>query len=77
MAYIGIGYSGEDSGFLRNQVDTHIQWLKGDRLPRFFGDRFLVLYDSNTAREFAKKCILAAQSNSITIYPMERPLESC
>ncbi|MBD3346300.1 MAG: hypothetical protein GF401_14690 [Chitinivibrionales bacterium] len=76
MAYIGIGYSGEDSGFLRNQVDKHIQWLKGDRLPRFFGERFLVLYDSNTAREFAKKCIDAAEENSITTYPMERPLES-
>jgi hypothetical protein len=75
MAYLGIGYSGDNPSFLRDQVDTHIDWLKGDRLPRFFGDAFLVLYDSNTAREFAKKCKDAAEENAVVIYPMERPLK--
>lgn len=74
MAYIGIGYSGRNSTFLRDQVDKHIDWLSGDRLPRFFGDAFIVLYDSNIAREFAKKCMQAANKNEITLYPMERPL---
>lgn len=73
MAYLGIGYSGSNSLFLREQVNLHISWLKGDRLPRLFGDAFLVLYDSNTAREFAKKCKNAAEENSITIYSMDRP----
>jgi hypothetical protein len=74
MAYIGIGYSGENATFLRDIVQRHGAWLKGDRVPRFFGDGFLVLYDSNTAREFAKKCLEAAEKNTIVIYPMERPL---
>ena len=74
MAYLGIGYSGSDESFLRDLVSEHINWLKGDRLPRFFGDAFIVLYDSNTAREFAKKCKDAAEPGSITIYPMDRPV---
>ena len=74
MAYIGIGYSGEQPDFLRDLVRRHMEWLKGDRVPRFFGDSFVVLYDSNTAREFAKKCKDAAAENSITMYPMERPI---
>ena len=74
MSYIGIGYSGEYPAFLRDFVGRHSAWLKGDRMPRFFGDGFVVLYDSNTAREFAKKCIEKAEKNSITIYPMERPI---
>lgn len=73
MSYLGIGYSGSDSLFLRNQVNKHMSWLKGDRLPRFYGDAFLVLYDSNTAREFAKKCKTAADDNTITVYQMDRP----
>jgi hypothetical protein len=73
MAYIGIGYSGENPGFLRDFVNKHHAWLTGDRLPHFFGDAFVVLYDSNTAREFAKKCKEAAEGDSITVYPMERP----
>jgi hypothetical protein len=75
MAYLGIGYCGANASFLRDQVDKNIKWLKGDRLPRFFGDCFLVLYDSNTAREFAHKCELEAAANDIIIYPMGRPLE--
>ena len=74
MAYIGIGYSGENSAFLRELANRHSAWLKGDRVPRFFGDAFVVMYDSNTAREFAKKCREAAEKNTITLYPMERPL---
>lgn len=76
MAYIGIGYSGEHHGFLRDLVSQHTAWLKGDRIPRFFGDEFIILYDSNTAREFAKKCKEAAGAgqDSIAVYPMERPI---
>jgi len=74
MAYIGIGYSGEQEGFLRELTGRHMAWLKGDRVPRFYGDGFVVLYDSNTAREFARKCREAAEKNSIAIYPMERPV---
>lgn len=75
MTYLGIGYSGPDSTFLRDLVSKHMQWLKGDRLPRFFGDSFIVLYDSNTAREFAKKCKDASdEHNVITIYPMNKPI---
>jgi hypothetical protein len=73
MAYLGIGYTGEDPDFLRRQVEEHISWLKGDRLPRFFGDSFIVLYDSNTAREFAKKCQNAANNEeSIILFSMDR-----
>ena len=74
MAYIGIGYSGEHHDFLRDMVSRHTAWLKGDRIPRFFGDEFIILYDSNTAREFAKKCKETAGKNSITVYPMDRPI---
>jgi len=75
MAYLGIGYSGSDAVFLRTIVEKNMSWLKGDRLPRFFGDAFIVLYDSNTAREFVKKCKAAAEENTITVYPMDRPLK--
>lgn len=74
MAYIGLGYSGSQPAFLRDIVSRHAAWLKGDRMPRFFGDAFIVLYDSNTAREFAKKCKDAAEKNSITLYQMDRPI---
>lgn len=76
MAYIGIGYSGPDSDFLKNLTEKYGSWLRGDRIPRFYGDCFMVLYDSNTAREFAKKCHNAAPENTITIYPMEKPIET-
>lgn len=74
MAYIGVGYSGSKPLFLREQVEINIAWLKGDRMPHFFGDQFLVLYDSNTAREFAKKCRINAENGSIAVYPMDKPL---
>jgi hypothetical protein len=73
MSYLGIGYTGPTQSFLREEVNKYMEWLKGDRLPRFFGDAFLVLYDSNTAREFAKKCKADASPDTITIYHMERP----
>jgi len=72
MAYLGIGYSGPEASFLREQVTRHIDWLKGDRLPRFFGDDFVVLYDSNTAREFAKKCSHADRNGAVHIFIMEK-----
>jgi hypothetical protein len=75
MAYIGIGYSGQDRSFLRNEVDKYLSWLQGDRRPYFFGDGFVVLYDSNTAREFAKKCEAEAGTDEIVLYPMGRPLD--
>lgn len=75
MAYIGIGYSGEDPDFLVHTVEHHRIWLQGDRQPKFFGNRFLILYDSNTAREFAKKCLAAAPRDTISIFPMEKPID--
>jgi hypothetical protein len=75
MAYIGIGYSGSEPGVLRSLVERHMAWLKGDRAPRLFGDDFVVLYDSNTAREFAHKCMAAAPQDSIRVYPMDAPIE--
>jgi hypothetical protein len=74
MAYIGIGYSGKIPDFLHCMVEKHSKWLKGDRSPHFYGDCFLVLYDSNTAREFAHKCEMDAGSIDITVYPMSRPI---
>jgi hypothetical protein len=76
MAYIGIGYSGTEPGLLKELVEQNSAWLKGDRVPRFYGDSFVVLYDSNTAREFASKCRRSAPKNSITIYPMQKPIET-
>ena len=74
MAYIGIGYSGDTPDVLRNLVSQNMSWLKGDRVPRLFGEAFVVLYDSNTAREFAKKCKEAAEPGNIAVYPMDRPV---
>ncbi len=75
MAYIGIGYNGERESFLHERVDENLAWLKGDRLPRLFGNCFVVLYDSNTAREFVKRCREAAEPNTLSVYPMDRPYE--
>jgi hypothetical protein len=60
---------------MQDFVKEHSAWLKGDRMPRFFGESFVVLYDSNTAREFVKKCRDAAEKNSITLFQMERPVQ--
>ncbi|MDD5673256.1 MAG: hypothetical protein PHC61_03765 [Chitinivibrionales bacterium] len=75
MAYLGIGFSGKDPSFLHAQVEKYSDWLKGDRQPHFFGDCFVVLYDSNTAREFVKKCSSETDEDSITVYSMSRPIE--
>jgi len=75
MSYIGVGYTGTREKFLRQMVERHIEWLQGDRQPHFYGDSFIVLYDSNTAREFARRCAEASDQDSITIYPMGRPFE--
>jgi len=75
MSYLGIGYNGPESTFLRDEVNKYMDWLKGDRLPRFFGDAFIVLYDSNTAREFAKKCKADSSAETISIYHMAKPPE--
>ncbi len=75
MSYIGIGYSGNDQDFLQTFVERHRLWLKGDRQPKFFGKCFLFLYDSNTAREFARKCVAAAPHDTITLFPMEKPVD--
>jgi hypothetical protein len=75
MAYIGIGYSGTNPLFLHDLVEKNGMWLKGDRQPRFFGDRFLLMYDSNTAREFARRCKEEAERNTVVVYPVGRPYE--
>ncbi|MCL2241558.1 MAG: hypothetical protein FWC04_03440 [Chitinispirillia bacterium] len=74
MAYLGIGYSGSKKSFLTDLVNENQDWLKGDRLPRYFGESFLVMYDSNTAREFAKKC-WDADTDNVVVFPMDRPLK--
>lgn len=76
MAYIGIGFSGDDTTFLEDFVAKHQIWLKGDRQPKFFGKCFILLYDSNTAREFAKKCLYEAPEDTISIFPMEKPIDT-
>ena len=76
MSYIGIGYSGNDSDFLQDLVNQHRAWLRGDRQPKFFGKCFLIMYDSNTAREFARKCLAAAPQDTISIFPMEKPIDT-
>jgi hypothetical protein len=75
MAYLGIGYSGSKKAFLTDIVNENLDWLSGDRNPRFFGDSFIVMYDSNTAREFARKCRDADDENGVIVYPMDRPLK--
>jgi hypothetical protein len=75
MAYLGIGYCGSDTAFLRAQVEKHRDWLKGDRQPHFFGDCFVVLYDSNIAREFIRKCAAETGPEALTVYSMSRPIE--
>ena len=76
MTYIGIGYTGQTPRFLRDMVEEYADWLQGDRVPRFFGDQFVLLYDSNTAREFARKCLdRAGDGHGVTVYPVDRPVE--
>lgn len=72
MAYIGIGYTGEDAEFLARFVEQNNSWLNYERQPVFYGKQFLVLYDSNIAREFVKKCTDAASAEAITLFYMEK-----
>ena len=75
MAYIGIGYSGNDATCLREMVRRNSAWLNGDRIPRFYGDNFIVLYDSNTAREFVSRCRRQPFGPELTVYTMGNPTE--
>lgn len=75
MAYLGIGYCGKKDDFLKLMVDEHELWLKGDRPPKFYGSCFCLLYDSNVAREFAKKCKIAAPENKLTVFAIEKLID--
>ena len=68
MAWLGICYDGPDSEFLPSTIEKHKQWLKGDRIPRIFGKHFIVIYDSNTAREFVKKIKSELEQGKIVVY---------
>lgn len=68
MAWIGVCYEGEDSGFLPSMVEKYQPWLKGDRIPRMFGENFIVIYDSNIAREFLKKIKTELKTGNIIAY---------
>lgn len=75
MAYLGIGYSGEDTDFLQSMVNENELWLMGDRPPKFYGPGFCLLYDSNIAREFAKKCTNAAPEKKLTIFTIDKLID--
>ncbi len=68
MAWLGVCYKGEQSNVLSNIIDKHKAWLKGDRMPKLYGDNFFVIYDSNTAREFIKKIKSENFSGKIIVY---------
>jgi hypothetical protein len=70
MAYLGIGYEGEDPDFFHARVRECDTWLTAERTVRFFGDRFIVLYDSNSAREFVHVCLAHARTRDITVFEM-------
>ena len=76
MAYLGIGYSGSDDTLLASIVEKNSDWLDGDRQPKFYGSGFIVLYDSNTAREFVKKCFAEAPAQTISVFSMSSSLET-
>jgi hypothetical protein len=68
MAWLGICYEGPDSGFLITMVEKHKSWLQGDRVPRMYGNSFMVIYDSNTARELVKKIEYDLSKGRILVY---------
>lgn len=68
MAWVGICYEGDDAEFLTSMVDKYRSWLSGDRLPRMFGKNFILIYDSNTAREFLKKIKGDLEKGKIIVY---------
>lgn len=74
MAYIGIGYSGHIEGYLKSFFERENEWIYSERKPRFFGDSFVVLFDSNTSREIIKKISTDAPKDSIMIFPMGKEL---
>lgn len=75
MAYIGIGYNGNIEGYLKSFFDRENDWIIGERKPRFFGESFVVLFDSNTSREIIKKISKEAPYNSISIFPMGKEFQ--
>ena len=68
MAWLGICYEGYDEEFLSSAVARHQSWLKGERTPRMYGKNFIVIYDSNTAREFVKKIKKELHSGKMIVY---------
>ncbi len=71
MSYIGIGYKGSEKSLLEKYAKKHRDWLEGDRKPMFFGESFLVMYDSNTAREFIKMCLRDLAVSKLVVYKMD------
>lgn len=74
MAYIGIGYNGNIEGYLKSFFEKEKDWIEGERKPRFFGDSFVILFDSNTSREIVKKIYQDVPANSISIFPMGKEI---
>lgn len=68
MAWLGICYEGGDNEFLPEAVKRHNAWLSGDRVPRLYGKNFIVIYDSNTAREFVKKLTKEIVTGKLVVY---------
>lgn len=68
MAWLGICYEGEEANFLPRVVEENHEWLKNDRIPRVYGSHFVLIYDSNTAREFLKKIKSQLKTGKITVY---------
>lgn len=74
MTYIGIGYTGNTEGYLNSFFEKEKEWISGERKPRFFGDSFVVLFDSNTSREIIKQISQDAPKGSISIFPMGKEM---
>lgn len=68
MAWLGICYEGVDSDFLPSALRKHEAWLSGDRMPKLYGSNFVVIYDSNTARELIKKLTSELATGRIVVY---------
>ncbi len=68
MAWLGICYEGTDGDFLPSILRKHEAWLAGDRMPKLFGSNFVVMYDSNTARELLKKIKTDLVTGRIVVY---------
>lgn len=68
MAWLGICYEGADGEFLPAALRKHEAWLSGDRIPKLYGNNFVVIYDSNTARELIKKLTAELITGRIVVY---------